>query len=180
MFSLGPTSDAFPGMPEVLISSEMDSIIVTSSGVKTDDVVGMVKFVKIGEDIGNETDGSDVLIKLIYGSGGIDYTVIDEVMGKVDIGNVGGLNGGGVVRFRNGCFMILSKTLDLGSKEGVEKIPLEMSQDLEVRKCERYLPHHFGKWYPPEFLVLYSLLIVLEELEMEISVSELLRNIDLL
>lgn len=38
----------------------MESIIGTSSGVDTYDVVGMVESVKISEDIGIETGGSEV------------------------------------------------------------------------------------------------------------------------
>lgn len=42
------------------------------------------------------------------GCGGMDDMGIDVIIGEVDMGKVGGLNegGGGVVRFRNGSFIM--------------------------------------------------------------------------
>lgn len=50
----------------------------------------------------------------------MDQIGINDVRVEVFIGKVGGLNGdggGGVLRFRKGCCMILSKILDIGSEE---------------------------------------------------------------
>lgn len=55
MLTFGPTSDVFPGMPKVRISSETDLIFKTSGGVEIEVVVQTVESVKMGEESGIKT-----------------------------------------------------------------------------------------------------------------------------
>lgn len=110
MVAFGPTSYVLPEIPEVWISSKMYLIIGTSGGIETDDVVETVESVKMGEERGIHTWGSNVLIELVGGRGWIDVIRIMEVIGEVVIYDVGGVNEGGgrdVVKFRNGFCMML-------------------------------------------------------------------------
>lgn len=52
ILTFSPASDALTGMHKVLVSSETDSMIGTSNGVDTDDVVGVVESVKMGNTKG--------------------------------------------------------------------------------------------------------------------------------
>lgn len=52
MLACAPVLYTLAGMPRFCISSETDLITGTSGGVETDDVLGLVESIKMGEDRG--------------------------------------------------------------------------------------------------------------------------------
>lgn len=75
----------------------------------------------------------------------MDDIEIDAVGGEVVMDNFGGLNGGGggVVRFRNGSFIMVSKMSHSGMGDDQGEDTLSNVSKVVVQKYKLYLLHRF-------------------------------------